>query len=509
MGLLGSAAGVVGKSLAEIIKAANSAGVKLDVFEGKKGLELSKIVVPEKSKGVGSSIMKELSDYADSTGQAITLSPSTDFGGSSKKRLTDFYKRFGFVQNKGKNKDFTVSNSMYRNPEVKSNPAAGVGAAGLGLLAMGASDDSEAGVLGKLFHASPFKFDNFDYSKVGTGHGQRFGHGLYLSDDMPTAAQYKVANDANLVGLEINGVPANSMNLDTESKNYLKMIERYGNVDNAISKHGDLLAKSIENNSPARAEIYQETLDGLAQFKGADVKRVASQYDGRGIEGHFGHGYKVSSKSDSDKFLDWDKKIIDQSSYIQNALLPNKDSLSLATGKSYNDMTGKDVYYGISPKSTTTKEASSKLKDLGINGNKYNNDYDFRTNPDVESNNYVFFDDKDLNVTNKFSNPAAGAGAGVLGAIGASQSNKTYADYSPANLARLRNNDVGSIQAPQSMAASNIAGLMGSANKVGYNDSLLGMVAPQLPSELMNKIAYNDRRGLMDYAKAYAGLLGF
>ena len=108
-----------------------------------------------------------------------------------------------------------------------------------------------------------------------------------------------------------------------------------------------------------------------------------------------------------------------------------------------------------------------------------------------------------------FSNPAAGVGAGVLGAIGASQSNNTYADYSPANLARLRNNDVGSIQAPQSMAASNIAGLMGSANKVGYDDSLLGMVAPQLPSELMNKIAYNDKRGLMDYAKAYAGLLGF
>jgi hypothetical protein len=107
------------------------------------------------------------------------------------------------------------------------------------------------------------------------------------------------------------------------------------------------------------------------------------------------------------------------------------------------------------------------------------------------------------------SNPAAGVGAGVLGAIGASQSDNTYADYSPANLARLRNNDVGSIQAPQSMAASNIAGLMGSVNKVGYDDSLLGMVAPQLPSELMNKIAYNDKRGLMDYAKAYAGLLGF
>ena len=50
---------------------------------------------------------------------------------------------------------------------------------------------------------------------------------------------------------------------------------------------------------------------------------------------------------------------------------------------------------------------------------------------------------------------------------------------------------------------------MGSINKVGYDDPLLGMVASQLPSELMNKIAYNDKRGLLDYAKAYAGLLGF
>ena len=107
------------------------------------------------------------------------------------------------------------------------------------------------------------------------------------------------------------------------------------------------------------------------------------------------------------------------------------------------------------------------------------------------------------------SNPVATAGAGILGLGAAAQSNDTYADYSPANIARLQSDDVGSIEAPQSMAAANIAGLMGSVNKVGYDDPLLGMVASQLPSELMNKIAYNDKRGLLDYAKAYAGLLGF
>lgn len=124
-------AGVVGKSLDNIIKAANKQGVKLDVFENKKkgGLELSRIVVPEKSKGVGTSIMNDLAEYADKTGQTVSLSPSTDFGGTSKRRLTEFYKRFGFVQNKGKNKDYTISNSMYRSPSIKSsNPVATTGA---------------------------------------------------------------------------------------------------------------------------------------------------------------------------------------------------------------------------------------------------------------------------------------------------------------------------------------------------------------------------------------------
>lgn len=52
------------------------------------------------------------------------LTPSKDFGGTSVKRLTDFYKRFGFVENKGKNKDFTIRDTMYRVPEVSAQTEA-------------------------------------------------------------------------------------------------------------------------------------------------------------------------------------------------------------------------------------------------------------------------------------------------------------------------------------------------------------------------------------------------
>ena len=107
------------------------------------------------------------------------------------------------------------------------------------------------------------------------------------------------------------------------------------------------------------------------------------------------------------------------------------------------------------------------------------------------------------------SKPAATMGAGILGAIAASQSKKSYADYSPANLARLRNDDVGGYQAAQNPQLARAAGLMGQVNERGVDDPLMGFVSPRMPSELMNKMAYNDKRGVADYLKSAAGLLGF
>ena len=106
------------------------------------------------------------------------------------------------------------------------------------------------------------------------------------------------------------------------------------------------------------------------------------------------------------------------------------------------------------------------------------------------------------------SNPVATTSAGLLGLGAAAQSNDTYADYSPSNLARLQNDDVGSYQAAQSPQLARAAGLMGQVNKRGVDDPLMGFVAPRIPSELMDKIAYNDRRGITDYLKASAGLIG-
>lgn len=92
-------------------------GIKLHIHKSAAGhVVLSQIVVPSRSQGVGTKVMQRLTDLADAHGDTITLTPSSDFGGN-KTRLEGFYKRFGFVPNKGRNKDYEISEGMYRLPK--------------------------------------------------------------------------------------------------------------------------------------------------------------------------------------------------------------------------------------------------------------------------------------------------------------------------------------------------------------------------------------------------------
>lgn len=108
-------------TLKSVIEPLQAKGIVLDIYESTKNpdkISLSKIEVPKqmRQKGVGTEAMQDLTQYADEQGKTMALSPSTDFGATSVARLKDFYKRFGFVENKGRNKDFSISESMYRLP---------------------------------------------------------------------------------------------------------------------------------------------------------------------------------------------------------------------------------------------------------------------------------------------------------------------------------------------------------------------------------------------------------
>ena len=107
-------------SFESVVEPIKQRGLIMDAYESNKSpkITISRIEVPKEMRGtgMGSQALKELSQYADQSKKTIVLSPSKDFGATSVNRLKDFYKRFGFVENKGRNKDLSISESMYRLP---------------------------------------------------------------------------------------------------------------------------------------------------------------------------------------------------------------------------------------------------------------------------------------------------------------------------------------------------------------------------------------------------------
>ena len=78
-------------------------------------------IKPEhRGKGVGTKVMNSITEFANGMKLPIVLIPEPDDDNMSTKALINFYKKFGFVVNQGKKKDYTFSDpfalTMYRLP---------------------------------------------------------------------------------------------------------------------------------------------------------------------------------------------------------------------------------------------------------------------------------------------------------------------------------------------------------------------------------------------------------
>jgi hypothetical protein len=78
-------------------------------------IELFRIAIhdPFREQGHARGAMEQLCALADTLGLTIVLSPADDWG-SSVPRLKRFYKSLGFVENRGRKIDFSISAEMYR-----------------------------------------------------------------------------------------------------------------------------------------------------------------------------------------------------------------------------------------------------------------------------------------------------------------------------------------------------------------------------------------------------------
>ena len=85
-------------------------------------IDMIEVDSDKRKEGVGSAVIQEIVNYADTNKKEISLLPALSDdrkGTTSRSRLVKFYKRFGFVENKGRNKDFSKKGgSMYRLPKM-------------------------------------------------------------------------------------------------------------------------------------------------------------------------------------------------------------------------------------------------------------------------------------------------------------------------------------------------------------------------------------------------------
>lgn len=239
----------------------------------------------------------------------------------------------------------------------------------------------------KVWHGSPHDHSKFDSTKIGTGEGaQAYGYGHYFADRKEVAEFYK-ENVKDMVRVrEINA----------ELSDLSKIMNKY---ETSYRKYSD--PKGYE-----AAKRYDEL---MAERDGERTK--------------LGKLYEVELAPEQEDYLLWDKPLSEQSEKVKKALLeidiPLTDSESFKSQNEVlgplgmevfkkgvvNQAKGNDVYVVLSSKIGGARRASEYLHSLGIRGIKY---LDGTSRSKGEgAYNYVVFDDKDIEITAKFSKKAA------------------------------------------------------------------------------------------------------
>jgi hypothetical protein len=329
--------------------------IRYDVYQDdkRKTIHLSGFIVALKSKGLGTEFMRTLTDLADQIGYKIILTPSNAYGGDVE-RLKTFYQRFGFVFNKGDNKDFTHREDMHRLPNTHTNLYE------LFNLSINLNHLTES-------YNTPLN-ENFiqDATKwVGDKANQVIST---VTDVRDIGAMFiKVISDPKQIDIFINLFKQNSLTqLITDLKTLLTKLK----LGVLIEKIDDIVNKIIGSSDKVKKMFLMVGI-GAIMYK---IKQLGEKINITSLSDFFGDNLmqNISSKMVTmSTFFDWVSPIIGGVSILYKVLKPTLDYMQNYS-KNFNLNKGAVAQVKEEDSATGNPTAKGKVWNSGVNRGKAN-----------------------------------------------------------------------------------------------------------------------------------------
>lgn len=262
----------------------------------------------------------------------------------------------------------------------------------------------------KAYHGSPYTFDHFDLGAIGTGEGnQAHGWGLYFAQDKKIAENYKDILGANS-GEVITGKTKYKINEDGDWYD-----ENTGNIIDDINPLSMALTEVLETgNSNKAIEHLQEFIKSkegkTAQTVISQVKRAKEAIKLLKKNEFAGHEHKTAFEveiPEDNELIDEFKNINEQPKKVQTVIRKAWKEIGYKPS-ALQYMSGREFYKQLASELGGEKAASEKLNSLGVKGITYDGLVDGKC--------FVVFDDKAIQIINRYNQEHKGAYAGAYDA---------------------------------------------------------------------------------------------
>lgn len=248
----------------------------------------------------------------------------------------------------------------------------------------------------KAYHGSPYTFDHFDLGAIGTGEGaQGHGWGLYFAQDKQIAKSYKDTLSHHMYG-------DNDLMFNEEALNKL-----YSTLSDKAHTEADYDKLSVIENI-----LITHTEDDVLNNSDEMFDAEAVKWWKNQREIYLNKEYKESSLfevdiPEDDVLLDEKRNINEQPKKVQQAVRKMYRSLGYKTS-ALKYVTGKEFYDTVAAEKGGQKKASEFINEHGIKGITYDGGNDGKC--------FVVFDDKAIQIINRYNQEHKGAYAGAYDA---------------------------------------------------------------------------------------------